>query len=129
MITIQNGIQNGKNYDDDKETITTIDCVGIAPDGKLCHPVTVRWYTGRSTSASVIYCSIWVYENGKASNSGTGKAGGYGYCKKSAAFAEALGDAGISIDRNISGAGMSAVEDVLQELMQHIGYTGQTMLI
>ena len=129
MITIQNGIQNGKNYGDDKETTASIDCVGVTPDGKLRHPVTVRWYSGRSASASVVYCSVWIHENGKASNSGTGKAGGYGYCKKSAAFAEALRDAGVSIDRNVAGAGMSAVEDVLQELMQHIGYTGQTLFV
>ena len=48
-----------------------------------------------------------------------GNAGGYGYDKTSAAFADALDRAGIKTEKNLSGRGDSAVRDYLES----IGYT------
>ena len=50
----------------------------------------------RSSAASVVYASIWVH--GKAVYcAGYGSAGGYGYHKESAAFQDAISNAGIKL--------------------------------
>lgn len=58
--------------------------------------VTVRWYMSRASSASVVYCCIWVH--GKPFRvSGRGSAGGHGYHKSSAALQDAITSAGIKL--------------------------------
>lgn len=58
--------------------------------------VTVRWYMGRSSQASVVYCCVWIRGKNRYF-SGKGSAGGYGYHKTSAAFQDALTSAGIRL--------------------------------
>ena len=142
-------IQHGKNYGDKKETINQYNAVLIYK-GKIVNPITARWYMGRSSSASVIYSSVWIggeYKAGKGiSVAGTGSASGYGYCKQSAAFQFAIKDAGVKLygspyyigrdevedfkkECHIDGAGMTAVENAMIAICKALGYRNQPTLI
>ena len=68
-------------------------------DSEMCEAVTIRVYTGRSSSSSVVYACVWLQgpHGSNLSASGRGSAGGYGYHKESAAIAEALRSAGIGL--------------------------------
>ncbi len=118
--TIGNKHENGKNYGDKKELISTWNVVVNSAEG-LKNIATVRCYMGRSASASTVYASIWVHSTDHH-NSGTGKAGGYGYHKQSAAIAEAIRSAGITLDKDIYGIGDSAIEDALEAIAQALGF-------
>jgi hypothetical protein len=95
--------------------------------GNRLHEIcTARWYMGRSKEASVVYCSIWVHRPEQRDRktgelevpgawwSGTGKAGGYGYHKQSAALHQAIRSAGITLSRSVSGTG--ECEDALKAI-------------
>ena len=108
--------RNGRNLYDTKEMVRAFSYV--KNDKEI---ITVRWYMGRSSKSSVVYCSIWI----NASDiyfSGTGKAGGYGYDKYSTSFENACESAGISISPSISGVGENAIKDVLSEIGGILGY-------
>lgn len=105
----EKSVFNAKYFD--KETVKTVYGV-VSYQSVVRQVVTVEWYMGRSSKSSVVYCNIWV------SNvcSGTGKAGGGGYCKRSAAFSDALCSAGIKVDEAIAGRGMSVVGDAVKAI-------------
>lgn len=114
------------------------------------HIVDCRVYMGRSSSASVVYASIWInfnlanmptvqriageWEHGYTT--GNGKAGGYGYHKASAAVQDAIASAGIelygsaykplipdfTIRASISGVGDSAIQSALLAIAFAAGY-------
>jgi hypothetical protein len=90
-------------------------------DGKpsVFTPVELRLYgTGNSNSAA-----IWINDNNSGIHtSGTGSAGGYGYHRASAAAAEAIKNAGIDLDTNISGVGESAIERAVKAIAEMLGY-------
>lgn len=88
-----------------KELVRMVRCVGVV-NGEITTLVQAYFYMGRSSSASVVYCNLWV--NGEC-RSGSGSAGGGGYDKFSAALAEAYRNAGITLDTNIAGVGDSAI--------------------
>ena len=88
--------------------------------------VDARFWMGRSNSASVVYCSIWIHGNGFEC-SGRGQAGGYGYHKPSAAFAAAVGSAGIQLAKPVDGVGDSAVRDAIETIGQAMGYRGKML--
>jgi hypothetical protein len=75
-----------------KETVNTLQVVTIVK-GEIKEVITARFYMGRSSQASVVYCCLWV--GGVCS--GKGNAGGYGYHKESAALDEAITSAGIEL--------------------------------
>ena len=80
QVTFLDAKRNGRNLHDTKEMVRAFSYV--KNDEEI---ITVRWYMGRSSKSSVVYCSIWI----NASDiyfSGTGKAGGYGYGDCSPAF-------------------------------------------
>ena len=108
--------RNGRNLHDTKEMVRAFSYV--KNDREI---IVVRWYMGRSSKSSVVYCSIWV-NVADTYFSGTGQAGGYGYHKGSAAFQEACESAGISISPSISGVGENAIKDVLLEIGNLLGY-------
>ena len=108
------------NYGNKKELISSCDVI-VDDNGKLANIITARCYMGRSSSASTVYASIWVNGPDHFTN-GTGKAGGYGYHKESAAIAEAITSAGITLDKDISGVGDSAIEDALEAIAQALGF-------
>ena len=72
---------------------------------------------------SRIYCAVWVqgWAFGKNGSSGTGYAGGYGYCRESASAQDALEAAGFKFKKNVSGVGMRIVEDALAEIAKMHG--------
>jgi len=51
---------------------------------------------------------------------GTGKAGGYGYDKPSAAFEAAMRSAGVEFDSGIAGVGDSAIREALGVLARYL---------
>lgn len=61
----------------------------------------------------VCYASVWV-KVPDCWACGTGKAGGYGYHKGSAAAAEAFYNAGMQFDEEVPGAGNGAILDAVQ---------------
>lgn len=77
--------------------------------------VIVRTYYPASTA----YCCMWVHGPDTHRN-GAGKAGGYGYHKESAAFADAVRDAGIDLDESIAGRGERAMEDAAIAIAQAV---------
>ncbi len=85
---------NGKNYAHEKELVGAYSVIGRI-NGELREVVCARAYMGRSRTASTVYASIWVH--GPRYCAGHGQAGGYGYHKESAAFAEAIRSAGIDL--------------------------------
>lgn len=133
---------NARNYGGDKETIQTrtvtvfdaqersrrlaqCKAEGWGPSGGegFTNAIDARWYTGRSRNASVVYCTVWIStRDGKRSFSGTGSAGGYGYCKSSAAFEAAVRSAGIKLEGNVGGAGDSAVRHACTAIAKACGF-------
>lgn len=109
-------VRNGQNLSYKKEMVRAYSYV--KNDREI---IVVRWYMGRSSTSSVVYCSIWVYVS-DVYFSGTGRAGGCGYDKYSASFEDACESAGISISPSISGVGESAIKEVLSEIGRILGY-------
>lgn len=110
------------------ETISKITLIAYYPDDERSpfhEVVTAYFLMGRSSSASVVTCSLWVHgkQNGQYfETSGQGKAGGYGYHKDSAALADAIDSAGIKLDRSISGVGSEAMREALLAIGTALGY-------
>lgn len=77
--------------------------------------VTARFYWPGRDGASNCYCCVWIHGD-KAHGSGSGKAGGYGYHKESAALLDALNAAGAYIDTDIAGRGDGAMRDAVKAL-------------
>lgn len=73
--------------------------------------IIVRFYA----TDKVHYCCLWVFTH-ENSFSGAGKAGGYGYDKLSAAFQDAMHNAGLINSPSVDGVGQSAVEECLKYL-------------
>jgi len=79
----------------------------------------VRFYG----SGTTVYCCIWGSIKGTHFN-GSGKAGGYGYDKKSAAFASALISAGFNVDGlSCTGENETAIDIIAIQLMGLECYT------
>ena len=96
----EKGLRNGKHYDK-KELIEKYSLVMLNENEFQNHRfhelAIVRVWTGRSRSSSTVYASIWVSGEYEAGTSGTGQAGGYGYCKVSEAVARTIANAGIKL--------------------------------
>ena len=118
--TLGNENSNAINYGKEKELISTWNVIVDNNDG-LRNIITARCYMGRSANASTMYASIWIYDE-KHHTSGTGKAGGYGYHKQSAAIADAIESAEITLNENIAGAGDSVIEQALEAIALALGY-------
>jgi hypothetical protein len=78
--------------------------------------VTLRIYW----PGTVAYACVWIH-HGETHARGAGKAGGYGYCKESAAAHVALADAGVTLENAIDGRGLSAIRDALDAIAAHLG--------
>lgn len=74
--------------------------------------------------AQNVYCNVFVYGHG----SGSGKAGGWGYHKESAALESALESAGIKLSERIGGAGNSAMEKALRAVAESAGYKSVSII-
>lgn len=107
---------------DNKELVYT--CTVVSPTARrLDLPITLRLYMGRSRNASTVYAAVYIRnESGTISRYGYGHAGGYGYCKQSTAAALAIEDAGIKLDSDIAGRGMTSVERALLAVAEAVGF-------
>lgn len=76
--------------------------------------VTLRIYVTASGATSA---AVWIRNSG----SGTGAASGGGYCKKSAAAAYSIRNAGIDLSEDIAGRGMSAVREAVCAVARAMG--------
>ena len=131
--------QNGENLSDKKRLIRAWSLLVIhenpaRPAGQEIRELAVvRWYMGRSRSASVVHCSVWFrpsYQYENYYNSGAGQAGGRGYDKPSSAFAGACKSAGVYLQEEVAGRGDGAVRDALEAIANAHGYqTTDTLII
>ena len=69
-------------------------------------PCRFRFYS----SGSTVHCIAWI-SGSEVYGSGYGKAGGYGYCKESAAMQDALANAGINMSEHWGGMGDSKMRE------------------
>lgn len=129
---------------DNKELIDAYSLVTVR-DGRPIETVTVRWYASRrGDGMGNIICNVWIHGQGVHA-SGRGLAGGCGYCKRSAAFADALLNAGVELygsvfvhgdekpdykkRADIGGTGMQSVEQAMRAVTRALGFRGQTLVI
>lgn len=120
-ITIKNAQSVIKTNHDNIELIKKVHGLGVTENGEITQFLELRLYMGRSSSASVVHCDLWVhglilrdkYNHFHASSNG--KASGYGYCKQSAASADALSAIFQGFD-SISGRGMNCVDTVIKQI-------------
>lgn len=69
-------------------------------NGDFVEAIDIRFYY----TNSACYCCLWI-NTGDINTSGTGRAGGYGYDRKSSAFEEAINNAGIFNFPRFGGSG------------------------
>lgn len=93
-----------------------------------------RLYMGRSSTASTVYCNLWIH-GGSIHGAASGKAGGYGYDKKSAAVSSALDNLGVKLypdggikPANIAGVGDSAIRTALLAVAVSLGYSAENLI-
>ena len=92
--------------------IATFAVVGFDPaTQRVVEVVTMRLYA--SARAARIHACTWIYPADGASRRGHGYAGGGGYCRRSAAGAEALEAAGIELTEEVAGCGESVLRKAL----------------
>ena len=115
--TMGKNVSNAVNYKGQKELVKSYNVI----TDTLREIIMARCYMGRSSSASTVYASIWINASG-IYTSGKGKAGGYGYHKESAAVAEAIKSAGITLDTDISGVGDGAIKESLEAIANALGF-------
>jgi len=115
------GPQNARNYSQQKELTGLVRVVVAYRPGQFVEPVDIRFYMGRGSNASRVYCSVWLRGHGTEC-SGRGMAGGGGYHKPSAALSAALDSAGVTLDEAIDGRGGSATRAVAEALARALGF-------
>lgn len=124
FVAKENGRQSDKPL---HSTISAIIRDSSAYDGSgLRDAIKIKVY--HSPRGSSFYASVWISIKDKRTGakvyaSGRGSAGGYGYCKLSAACADAITSAGVKLSQSISGVGERAVEDALRAICKHFGHT------
>ena len=128
-VTFGQKTSNGKALDPKLETTDTMKAVAYIDGIGFEVPVNVRWYMGRSASASVVRCSVWIRSTDGRSWSGSGKAGGSGYCKRSASFSDAIDSAGIKLSVDVHGSGMSIVEEAVKAIASRLEPDGTPMTV
>lgn len=80
--------------------------------------VTLRLYWPGDVAC---YAYVWA-NNDTLSVNGSGKAGGYGYCKKSAAAGAAIRNAGFDLSERIDGVGEDAIRRAVLAVAAALGY-------
>lgn len=86
--------------------------VGFDPAAqRVVEVVVMRLYA--STRAARIHACTWIHPAEGAPRHGYGAAGGGGYCRRSAAGAEALEAAGVELSEEVAGRGVSVLRKAL----------------
>jgi hypothetical protein len=81
--------------------------------------VTLRLYW----PGSVCYAALWVrFADDRPQASGTGSAGGGGYCKASASAGDAIRNAGFTLSSRIDGVGEDAIREAVLALAKAAGH-------
>jgi hypothetical protein len=111
---------NAKSHRKEDWAYTQYTLLDLSGESVYCS-VTLRIYF--KSSSNMVYACFWFNLNGETYGSGSGRAGGYGYHKGSAAAAEAFRAAGFTFDEHISGRGDSAITDALEAIANHAGIT------
>ena len=127
-IVPKDGPHNAINRAGEKELIRSLDVAVVSGKHAGTNPITVRWYMSRSRQASIVYCSLWV-STGTHFGSGSGRAAGYGFCKKSASFSEAVKSAGIRFSVPVAGVGSGAVYRACEAIARGAGIRGRLMFV
>lgn len=70
---------------------------------------------------TVCYACIWVNSD-PVHTQGSGKAGGYGYCKASSAAGQAIRNAGFHLDSRIDGVGIGAIRAAMRAIAVELGH-------
>lgn len=96
----------------------------VPSNGRARKVVDLRIYWPRDTA----YACLWM-GNDTFHSAGSGKAGGYGYCKESAAAAEAMSKAGVKLSKYIAGAGTDAVETAVLAIATALGYPDAMLVV
>ena len=101
-----------------KEYTMIVPRSGRCPDGPEAHAVvTLRLYW----PGTVCYACLWIHAD-NLHTSGSGRAGGGGYCKASAAAAEAIRNAGFELGSSISGVGHPAIREAMRAIAAAVGH-------
>ncbi len=97
-------------------------CIVVDLD-REAEPV-IRATIRQSARGSTVHCALWVgYVEGIGSTRyGFGRAGGYGYCKASAALQDAIDKAGIALSERIDGRGEDAMRRALLAIAAAAGW-------
>ncbi len=122
-------VRSAVNHDGKKNRVNTLRFV--AKD-TLETVVEACWWMGKSASASasVVYCSVWVYplaSSGVEAVSGRGSAGGGGYHKERAALEDAFTSAGVKFEAHFGGAGEAAMVRAIAVVGAFFGVEGKVI--
>lgn len=90
-------------------------------DGTIYPVLTVRLYWPGKSGDSPCYACAWLRPDGADHWGASDRATGYGYDKKSSAFAYALNKMGFEFDKGIAGVGSSAMEAAGRAVLAHFG--------
>lgn len=111
--------KKARNWNGDKELIHWFVLVARTPEGKYLNLIDARcWMTRGADGASPMYAAVWIYDCG----SGSGKATGYGYHKMSASIADAIANAGVILEGDISDRGEIEVREALTAIAAELGF-------
>lgn len=115
----------------DMPKVSSMVLVVLDTDNRLRELATIRWH--KSPRGSRVRCNLWVHSTMAAimlrqsaigsETRGSGMAGGYGYCKRSAAASDAFRHAGIDFDEYMHGAGIGRVREALEAIARQFGYS------
>ena len=96
----------------------------VFENGRFGNPISLRMYATNSTNYACIWINAMPIGKRKYSVhiSGSGKAGGYGYHRASAAAHFAIQSAGFILDESISGRGDSAIIEALTSICKELGF-------
>jgi hypothetical protein len=107
--------ENGFNRNHRKENKIMYVYHGLAvQDGKVNEAIDLRIYGTDSRN----YCCVWIM--GDKYSSGSDYAGGYGYHRPSAAAEGAIFNAGVKLDKYISGRGDNAIEEAVKAITEYL---------
>lgn len=94
----------------DGKHVKSVSAYVLAYNGEMAGKIVANW--SDNPAGSVCTASVYVYRGPLAElPATTGRAGGYGYCKFSAAVADALSRVLVDYPQDMHGRGESAVED------------------
>lgn len=85
---------------------------------KINTKIELRLYGTGNTN----FACLWAWGE-QINTQGSGRAGGYGYHRPSAAAQEAISNAGFTLSQDISGVGEEAIHDALCAIAEAIGLT------